>query len=122
MKEIEFHSHTPKDWKKFELNNKPIAVNISLEPFNIKNIIIAYKSKHTFKRQNQVTLLMITDGKKWHYLAVKRLSALLRGITSNHNGHFYCLNCFQSYSTKNKFKKNERVYNDYDYCYVEIPN
>ena len=28
---------------------------------------------------------MITDGKKWHYLAVKKLSALLRGITSNDN-------------------------------------
>ena len=44
--------------------------------------------------ENQVTLLIITDGKKWHYLAVKSLSALLRGITSNHNGDFYCLNCF----------------------------
>ena len=33
-------------------------------------------------RENQVILLMITVGKKWHYLAVKRLSALLNGITS----------------------------------------
>ena len=65
---------------------------------------------------------MITDGKKWHYLAVKSLSPLLRGTISNHNGDFYCLNCFQSYSTKNKLKKHERVCNDYDYCYVEIPN
>ena len=65
---------------------------------------------------------MITDGKKWHYLAVKSLSALLRGITSNHNGDFYCLNCFHSYSTKNKLKKHERVCNDHDYCYVEMPN
>ena len=31
---------------------------------------------------------MTIDGKKWHYLAVKGLSALLRGITSNHNGTF----------------------------------
>ena len=44
-------------------------------------------------RKKQVILLMITDGKKWHYLPVKRLSALLRGITSNNNGDFYCLNC-----------------------------
>ena len=28
-----------------------------------------------------------------HYLAVKKLSALLRGITSKHNGDFYSLNC-----------------------------
>ena len=37
---------------------------------------------------------MITDGKKWHCLAVKRLSALFKGITSKHDGDFYCLNCF----------------------------
>ena len=53
---------------------------------------------------------------------MKSLSSLFRGITSNHNGDFYCLNCFQSCSTKNKLKKHERVYNDHDYCYVEMPN
>ena len=47
---------------------------------------------------------MITDSKKWHYLLVKSLSALLRGITSKHDGNFYCLNCFHSYSTKDKLK------------------
>ena len=41
-----------------------------------------------------VILLMITDGEKWHYLAVKKLPTLLRGITLKHNGDFYCLNCF----------------------------
>ena len=52
---------------------------------------------------------MITDGKKWHYLALKSvrttngynrpmisLSRLLRGITSNHIGDYYCLGCFHS--------------------------
>ena len=47
---------------------------------------------------------MITDGKKWHYLSVKIFSALLRGITSNHKKDFYFLNCFHSYSTKEKLK------------------
>ena len=28
-------------------------------------------SKHNTNRENQVILLMITDGKKWYYLAVK---------------------------------------------------
>ena len=53
---------------------------------------------------------------------MKSLSSLFRGITSNHNGDFYCLNCFHSCSTKNKLKKHERVYNDHDYCCVEMPN
>ena len=97
--ETDFASHS-KVWKKFEQNNKTIALNILFVPHNTEKIRLAYKSKHNFKRENQVILLMITDGKKWHYLAVKSLSALLRGITSNHNGDFYCLNCFHSYMTQ----------------------
>ena len=64
---------------------------------------------------------MITDGKKWHYLAVKKLFVLLGGITSKHEGDFYCLNCFHSYSTKNKTMKHKNVCENHDYCYVEIP-
>ena len=52
---------------------------------------------------------MITDGKKRHYVTVKSLSALLRGITSNNKEEFYCLNCCHSYTTKNKLKKHENV-------------
>ena len=45
---------------------------------------------------------MITNGEKWHYLTVKNLPGLLRGITSTHKEDFYCLNCFHSYRTRNK--------------------
>ena len=66
---------------------------------------------------------MITDGKKkGHYMTVKSLPALLKRITSNHNGIFHCLNCFHSYCTENKLKKHERGRNDLDYCYVKMPN
>ena len=51
------------DWEKFELNNKAIALNILFAPYNSEKIRLAYKSKHNFKRENQVILLMITDGK-----------------------------------------------------------
>ena len=47
---------------------------------------------------------MITDDKKWHYVAVKKLSALLRGTKPKHEGGFYYLNCFHSYSTKENLK------------------
>ena len=63
---------------------------------------------------------MITDDKKWHYLAVKSLSALFRGITSNNNGNFYCLNCFCSYRTENALKKHKKVYENHDYCHLEM--
>ena len=82
-----------KDLKKFESNNE-IALNILYVSHNTKKINIAYKSKHNLTREKQVILLMISNGEKWHYLTVKNLPGLVRGITSNHAGDFYCLNCF----------------------------
>ena len=61
------------DWNTFEKNNKSIALNILYVPYNTKQIRPAYISKHNCDRKKQVILLMITDGKKWHYLAVKIL-------------------------------------------------
>ena len=69
---------------------------------------------------------MITRGKrsgrvkKWHYLAVRSLPALLRGITSNHHGDFYFLNCFHSCNMPNELKK-QGVCNNHDYCSVKMP-
>ena len=120
-KEIDFPSHG-KDWEKFESNNKSIALNILYVPYNTEKIRHAYKSKYNLTRENQVILLMITDGEKWHYLAVKSLSALFREITGNNHGDFYCLNCFQSYTTENKLKKHKKVHENHDYCYVEMPD
>ena len=66
---------------------------------------------------------MITDGdENCDCLAVKSLSKLLRGITSNHDGDFYYLNCFHSYRTKETLKKHEKVCKDHDYCYVKMPD
>ena len=121
LKEIDFPS-AGKDWKKFELNNKSISLNILYVPHKTEKIILAYKSKYNLTRENQVILLMITDGEKWHYLAVTSFSRLLRGITSNHNGDFYCLNCFHAYTTKNRLKEHEKVCENHDSYCVEMPN
>ena len=51
----------------------------------------------------------------------KGLPALSRGITSKHEGGFYCLNCFQSYATETKLKKHKNVCENNDYYYVETP-
>ena len=97
-------------------------MNILFIPPNKIEISHAYISKYNHKRKKHVILLMITDdGKRWHYLAARRLSALLRGILSRNNGDFYCLNCFHSYRTHNKLKKHERVCNNHNYCRVDTP-
>ena len=118
-KDIDFPS-TSKDWKKFEVNNE-VALNILHVPHGTKKIEIAYKSKHNLIREKQVILLMISNDENWHYLIVKNLSRLLRGITSNHDGDFYCLNCFHSYGTKNKLDAHKKICENHDYCHIEMP-
>ena len=63
-KEIDFPTHK-KDWKKFELNNKSIAPNVLYIPYNTEKVRHACKSKYNKETENQVVLLMITDGNKW---------------------------------------------------------
>ena len=103
-------------------------------PHNKKAINLGYKSKYNRKRENQVVLSVTTNGKKWHYLALKSeptddgfnrpiriLSRLFRGVTSNHVGDFYCLNCLHSFRTDNALKKHERLCHNNDYCGAEMP-
>ena len=76
---------------------------------------------------------MIINGEKWHYIALKSectddgfnrpirsLPRSFRGITSNHCGDFYCLNCLHSFRTDNALKKHERLCDNNDYCNVEM--
>ena len=50
----------------------------------------AYISKINSDCEKQIIILMIPNKEKerWHYLAVRKLSALLRGITPKHQGEF----------------------------------
>ena len=77
---------------------------------------------------------MINDVKKQHYSAlkgeptedgcnrsIKTLSRLFSGITSNHDGDFYCLNCLYSFRAENALKKHEKLCDNNDYRHVEIP-
>ena len=111
----------PKEWGKFERNNKTIALNVLYIPHNTKTISVAYRSEYNNKRKKQVILLIITNGKKSHCPAVTNLSALLQGMSSNHKEDFYCLNCFNSYITKNKLKEHKKICNNHDSCRIEMP-
>ena len=118
-KDIDFPA-TSKDWRKFELNNE-IALNILHMPHNTRKMHVAYKSKHNLTCDKQVILLMFSNGENWHYLTVKNLPGLLRGITSSHKEDFYCLNCFRSYRTKNKLEAHKKICENHYYCNAEMP-
>ena len=123
-----------KQTNKQKNNNETIALNILQVPHNEIKISHAYKSEYNRKRKNQVVLLMITYGEKWHYIALKSettddvfirptksLFKLFRGITANHNGDFHCLSCLHTFRTDNALKKHERLFENNEYCCIEMP-
>ena len=65
---------------------------------------------------------MIPNGEGCHYLAVKKLSALLSEITSKHHGDFYRLNCLHSFATENKGESHKKVCKNKDFCNIVMPS
>ena len=120
-KKINFPSEQ-KDWKTFERNNKDIALKIFSAHPTDKKLNLIRKSDYNHKRQHIVDLLMITDNQNnWHYLTIKNMKRLIRGVTSNHHGDFFCRNCMHSYRTENALKKHERLCTNHDYCEIIMP-
>ena len=66
-----------------------------------------FVSKHNSNCEKQVILLMIPNGevRRWHYLAVKKLSALLRGTA--------CFHSFRKKKNLNRIKKSMKKINDF---------
>ena len=89
------------DYQQLEINNKSIALNI-LRVNNEQKISHFYKSEFNKTRENKVTLLILTDNDKQHYLAVKRFNSLSKKKTE-HSGD-YCLDCFKLFRNKKIFK------------------
>ena len=96
------------DWKRFE--------KVIQQLFSI--LCILRKKKyihHIFQKLIQIMkkkiLITIPNDEKesCNYLAIKKLPALLRRITSKHHDHFYCSNCIHSFTTKSKLQIHEKV-------------
>ena len=92
--EINFPA-APKEYSYFQKNNGTIALNIFYVPQKEIYIRPCYISKLNKKHEHHANLLMITDGiDKWHYIAIKRIPAFLRGVSSTDDGDHYCLKIF----------------------------
>ena len=63
---------------------------------------------------------MIPNGEECYYLVIKKISALLRGISTKHDGDFYCLNCLHLFRPKNKLEYYKKVCKNKDFCCVVI--
>ena len=86
--------------KKFEKNNETIAINVLF--VEKRKLYPACFSKYNSHREKTTIILRTLNGEKWHSLAVKKLSALFRGITSKNNGNFYYLNSLHKRACENK--------------------
>ena len=51
----------------------------------------------------------------------KKLSTLLRGISSKRYEDFYCLNCLHSFRTENKLKSHEKLCKNKDFFGIVMP-
>ena len=76
-----YFSSYQKDWEKFEQNNTSIALNVLFSSQNNEEIKLAYKSEHSFKRENTVVLSMTNDNDndyddEKYYFAVKSKAEL----------------------------------------------
>ena len=66
-----------------------------------------YILKHNSNGEKQIHSFNESKRKRMELSCIKKLSVLLRKITSKHNAGFYCLNCLQN---KKKKKLESRVY------------
>ena len=68
-------------------NNPANALNVL--HVKIMNIFSPYVSKHNLYHKNQIMFVILPNRERWHYLAIKQLSVLLREITSKDFGYFF---------------------------------
>ena len=82
------------------------------------DILSLYQNK-TKSVKEQVIFLVIANAKERNHLALKKLSAVLREITSKHDGEFCCLNFLHSFKTnKNKLESYKNFAKKMEYSYV----
>ena len=83
-----------KDISMFETNNN-FSVNVLVTEG--KDIYICRKT--TYRCDWEINLMLISEGDRWHYTAIKSLSRLLAGKNSKHaHKQYFCNNCLQGFT------------------------
>ena len=96
------------DINKFENHNSLISVNV----FGYENLVYSLRiSKHNYKLESTVNLLLISDNTKQHYCWFKDISKLLSLQTSKHDHvRHVCFRCLNSFNSK------ESLASHHEYC------
>ena len=102
-----------KNIDKCEKNNLGIAVNVLFcnKKSPKKDIYTVRRSERNVKCKKQVNLLMIEDGEKRHYTAIKNISRLLSKLNGKtRRAYHYCMNSLNGFRTASARDKH------YEYC------
>ena len=102
---------------KFEKQNPTISVNVFGYEISVYPLRI---SEH--ERENQVDLLLISDGDKQHYCLIKNLSRLLSNQASKH-GHVmhFCRRCYNPFNSEGSLAKHTDYCSSHEAIKIEMP-
>ena len=107
-----------KDIGVFETNN-----NVSVNVLVAEDREIYIHRKLNYRRNLEINLMLISEGDRWHYTAIKSLSRLLASRNSKHHSkqHFY-MNCLQGFTLESSRDEHYGYCNDNETGKVEMPS
>ena len=108
------------DINKFENHNSSISVNV----FGYEKLVYPLRiSKHNYKRESTVNLLLISDDTKQHYYWIKYITKLLSLQTSN-DGHVrhVCFRCLNTFKTEKSLASHHEYCKSHEAIKIELPD
>ena len=107
------------DINKFENHNSSISVNV----FGYEKLIYPLRiSKHNYKRESTVNLLLISDDTKQHYCWIKDISKLLSLQTSKHGDvRRVCFSCLNTFNSGKSLASHHEYCKSHEDIKIELP-
>ena len=107
------------DINKFESHDSSISVNI----FGYEKLFYPLGiSKHNYKRENTVNLLLISDDIKEHYCWIKDISKLLSLQTSKHGYvRHVCFRCLNTFNSEKSLASHHEYCKSHEATKIELP-
>jgi len=104
-----------KDIPRFERQYPDIAIHCMAVDSKENSFSILYLSPHVHNRLHTITLLILDNPQKHHYVYVKHLSRLIAHRSNHKCRSHVCLSCLQVFSSERVLEKHERC------CLVHSP-
>ena len=107
------------DINKFDNHNSSISVNV----FSYENLDYPLRiSKHNYRRESTVNLLLISDDTKQHYCGIKDISKLLFLRRSKHDHvRHVCFRCLDTFNSEKSLASHHEYCKSYEAIQIELP-